>query len=153
MKRNGFAGNQSFTGYGLIELLIVLACAAILITAAAPNVRRLQQQWALWGAAGILESSLQWGRMHAIASNAPVVFETDSVRQEFHWTDAATGDPFSGSVRHLPNGIRIAGAPRRPLRFYPHGNAAPAGTYTVASEAGSYSVIVSPGGRIRVQKN
>ena len=29
----------------------------------------------------------------------------------------------------------------------------PAGTYRIEGTAGSYSVVVSPGGRIRVQKN
>jgi type II secretory pathway pseudopilin PulG len=136
-----------------VELLIVVACATIMLTAAVPGITRLQQEWTLWGAARVLEASLQWGRMHAIASNAPVIFRTDDVRQEFYCADAASGDRYADSLRHLPGGVRIVAAPRRPLRFYPHGNAAPAGTYTVAGEAGSYSVVVTPGGRIRIQKD
>jgi hypothetical protein len=91
--------------------------------------------------------------MHAIAYNAPVIFRTDDVRQEFCWVDAASGETYAASLRRLPRGIRIVAAPRRPLRFYPHGNAVPAGTYTLAGDSGSYSVVVSPGGRIRTQKN
>jgi hypothetical protein len=133
--------------------MVALACATLLLTVAVPNLVQLQKEWALWGAARILETSMQWGRMHAIASNSPVIFEVDNIRQEFCWTDAASGDRFVGSVRHLPAGIRFSAAPRRSLRFYQHGNAAPGGTYTVAGDAGSYSVIVSPGGRIRLQRN
>ncbi len=140
-------------GYSLVELLVVVACAAILLTVALPNIDRLQKEWALWGGAKLLEASMHWGRMHAIASNVPVIFEIDDVTQEFCWADAISGDRFAESVRHLPTGIRIASAPRRSLRFYQHGNAVPAGTFVIAGDAGSYSVIVSPGGRIRMQKN
>ena len=64
--------------------MVVIACAAILLTAAIPGIARLQQEWSLWGASRILESSMQWGKMRAIISNAPVIFCTDDVRQEFH---------------------------------------------------------------------
>ena len=140
-------------GYSLAELMIVIACAAILLTAGVPNIVRLQKEWALWGGARLMETSLHWGRMRAISSNSPVIFEIDDTLQEFYWVDAASGDRYASSTRHLPAGIRVTSAPRRPLRFYQHGNAVPAGTYTIAGDAGSYSVIVSPGGRIRVQKN
>jgi type II secretory pathway pseudopilin PulG len=140
-------------GYSLAELMVALACAAILLTIAIPNIVQLQKEWALWGGARILEASLQWGRMHAITSNSPVIFEIDDTLQEFYWTDAASGDRYAGSVRHLPTGIRFIAIPRRSLRFFQHGNAAPGGTYTIAGDAGSYSVIVSPGGRIRLQRN
>ena len=153
MSRNGIAKEDGSAGYSLVELLIVVALATALLMVAVPGIARLQQEWTLWGAARVLEASMQWGRMHAVAANAPVVFCTDDVLQEFYWSDAISGEPYDRSLRHLPSGVRIAGAPRRPLRFYPHGNAAPAGTYTVAGEAGSYSVVVTPGGRIRIQKN
>jgi type II secretory pathway pseudopilin PulG len=140
-------------GYSLVELVLVLACATTLLAAAVPNIVGLQREWTLWGAARVLEASLQWGRMHAIASNTPVVFRIDDAQQKFYWADAVSGDFYVSSERHLPAGVRFAAVPGRPLRFYQHGNAAPAGTYTLAGGAGSYSVVVSPGGRIRIQKN
>jgi len=136
-----------------VELVIALACTAVLLSAATPNLSRLQQEWQLWSSTMLLESSLQWGRMQAIAMNSPLLFQVDDDGQKFFWIDPASGEFFSGSVRHLPRRIRIASCPRRPLRFYQHGNAAPAGTYTLEGEAGSYSVVVSPGGRIRVRKD
>jgi hypothetical protein len=150
---SGKIKNGLSEGYSLAELIVAMACATILLTVAAPNIIQLQKEWTLWGGARILETSLQWGRMQAIASNSPVIFKIDDIKQEFCWVDAASGDLFAESVRHLPMGIRFAAAPRRSLRFYQHGNAVPAGTYIVAGDAGSYSVIVSPGGRIRLQRN
>jgi hypothetical protein len=147
------AKDPASEGYSLAELLAVIACASILLAAALPNIARLQSEWALWGNARILEASLQWGRMHAIASNASLLFEVDDSRQRFCWVDPESGESYSGSVRYLSHGVHIIACPKRPLRFYQHGNAAPAGTYMLAGKAGSYSVVVSPGGRIRIQKN
>ena len=91
--------------------------------------------------------------MRAIASNTSLLFEVDGSRRKFRWVDPESGESYTSSVRYLGPGVRIAACPKRALRFYQHGNAAPAGTYTLESEAGSYSVVVSPGGRIRFQKN
>jgi type II secretory pathway pseudopilin PulG len=140
-------------GYSLVELVIVLACAAFLISAAVPNIFQLRQEWTLWGSARLLESSMQWGRMHAIAANTALLLQVDSNGQRFYWTDPSTGEPYEGSIRYLPANVRIADCPGRPVRFYQHGNAAPAGTYVVEGEAGSYSVVVAPGGRIRIRRN
>ena len=151
--KNIFAEAVSQEGHSLAELLTVISCAAVLLAAAVPNIAHLNRVWALWGSARVLEASLQWGRMHAIAANAPIVFEIDESFQRFYWADPATGTPYEGSVRNLSQGVRITRYPRRPLRFYQHGNAAPAGTYTLENQAGSYSVVVTPGGRIRFQQN
>jgi type II secretory pathway pseudopilin PulG len=140
-------------GYSLAELMAVLACIGVLFSIAAPSVAHWQKEWTLWGCTRNLETSLQWGRMHAISSNAPILFEIDAGQQRFYWKDPQSGDPYSGTIRDLSRGVRIVGYPKRSLRFYQHGNAAPAGTFTLEGETGSYSVVVSPGGRIRVQKN
>jgi Tfp pilus assembly protein FimT len=139
--------------YSLTECVIVLMCATILISASVPNLSRLQNEWALWTAARMVESSLQWGRMYAITSNASMLFSIDADQQTFYWTDPEEGGGYEGTTHRLPGNVRFIASPRRPLRFYQHGHAAPAGTFTMRGDAGSYSVIVSPGGRIRVQKN
>jgi Tfp pilus assembly protein FimT len=144
---------DSAEGYSLAELSIVLMCAAILLSAAIPNISHLCREWNLWGGARALESSLQWGRMRAISGNTPLLFAVDDDRQKFYWIDPVSGDPYAGTVRQLSNDLRIVACPKRPLRFYQHGNAAPAGTYTIKGDAGSYSVVVSPGGRIRIQRH
>ena len=140
-------------GYSLAELVIVIACTAVFVSAAVPNLSRLQQEWALLGGARLLESSMQWGRMHAISANTSVKFEVDGTGRVFYWVDPTTGNRYENSIRHLPWGVRIISKPKKPVRFFQHGNAVPAGTYTIQREAKSYSVVVSPGGRIRIQKN
>ena len=150
MKQRKITGISGFT---LQELLVVIAITAIMVTFAAPGFVRIQKNWSLWGNARMVETSLQWGRMRAIASNSPVLFEIEEDGYRFMWRDPSTGDIFATSVRAMTGGSRIASAPRTPLRFYPRGNAVPSGTYRVEGETGSYSIIVTPGGRIRFQKN
>jgi Tfp pilus assembly protein FimT len=150
-QRDRISRNEA--GYSLIELVIVLACAATMITLAVPNISHLQTEWALWGSARSVENSLQWGRMHAIASNTPILFEVGENGSRFGWIDPESGDSYTESIRFLEHGIRITSSPKRSLRFYPQGYAVPAGTYVIQSDIGSCSVIVSPGGRIRFQKN
>jgi Tfp pilus assembly protein FimT len=140
------------SGITLIELLIVLMGTAILLSAATPGIIQLENEWTLWGGVHMLEVSLQWGRMHAVSYNTSFLFEVVDVRT-FCWMDPVTNTPYAGSLRQLPAGLSIVSYPRRPLRFYPHGNAAPSGTYTINGAAGSYSIVVAPGGRIRVQRN
>lgn len=144
--------NDPSSGYSLAELAMALACTVLLVTAATPGLVRLQKDWALWGEARSLESSLQWARSYAVSANTTLRFEVDDSRREFWWIDPESGDPYLNSVRRLSSGIRITRIPGRPVRFYQQGNAAPAGTYTIAGETGAYSVIVAPGGRIRIQK-
>ena len=142
-----------WNGYSVLECLMVLSMIVILATIAIPNFYRLGQEWTLWGTARSIESSLQWGRMHAISSNTPVLFNVFDSGSRYCWVDATSGEKYANTVHILPQNIQIESAPRRPLRFYQYGNAVPAGTYVIRGEAGSYSVVVSPGGRIRIQKN
>ncbi len=140
-------------GVTVVEALITLLCSAVLLGMAVPNLHRLQQRWALWGAAQVLDMSLQWGRMYAVSANAPLRFEIDSGGRGFHWSDPESGERYEATVRVLPPGVRITGSPSQPLRFYQRGNAVPAGTYVLTGSTGSYRVIVNPAGRIRVQRN
>lgn len=140
-------------GFTLVECLVGLTLAGILVSAAAPPVRRLTHSFALWGGLRMVETSLRWGRSHAIAANTGLALIVDSDGRRFYWTDAHTGERYESTVRYLPPGIRIASSPRRPLRFFQRGNAVPAGTFVVQGEAGSWRVIVSPSGRIRTQRD
>ena len=140
-------------GFSLLELLIAAAIVVILSAFTVQGLTRAKKEWSLWGSARMVETSLQWGRMRAIAFNAPVLFEVDEDGLRYVWRDTTTGETFATSERFMIGGTRIVSAPRTPLRFYPRGNAVPSGTYRVEGETGSYSIIVTPGGRIRFQKN
>ncbi len=138
-------------GVTILEAMITLLCGTVLLCLAVPNLHRLQQRWALWGAAQVVDMSLQWGRMYAVSANAPLRFEIDPGGRGFHWSDPESGERYETSVRVLPSSVRITSAPGQPLRFYQRGNAAPAGTYVLSGPAGSCRVIVNPAGRIRIQ--
>jgi prepilin-type N-terminal cleavage/methylation domain-containing protein len=148
-----YGNGQSASGLTLIELSIVLACASILLALAVPNFQRLQQEFTLWGGARQVESSLQWGRMHAVSANTSLLFQIDEDGGGFRWMDPDTDEPYGSTFRRLPGRVRIVGAPRRPLRYFPKGNAAPAGTFVLQGDAGTYRVVVNPAGRIRVQRD
>ena len=151
-RRNNICSRDSF-GFSLLELIMVLAISSILAGIGIPGFIRIQKEWSLWSSMRMVEISLRWGRMHAIAANAPVMFEIQGNGQKFVWLDPETGDAFESTERALRNGTRITSAPGSLLRFYPRGNAAPGGTYRIEGDTGAYSVIVTPGGRIRTQKN
>jgi Type II transport protein GspH len=144
---------SAIDGITLVELAIVLTGACILLAAAVPSLDRLHREWTLWGAARLLERSLQWGRMHAVTTNSSLVFEIDPEGRHFYWADPGNGEEYVSTVRYFPGRVRIVGSPGRSLRFFPRGNAAPAGTFVLQGEAGFYRVVVNPAGRIRVERN
>lgn len=139
-------------GYGVAEVLICLACLFILASGAVPSWYRLSREWELRSAAQILETSLLWGRMHAITANTSMMLVINAEGRGFYWADPASGAPYHYSTRALPGDVRITSAPRRPLRFYQHGNAVPAGSYVITGDIGAIRIVVNPGGRIRIQR-
>ena len=147
------ARDYQHEGVTLAELVIVLTCVCLVLMATVPNIDRLHKRWQLWGAATVLESSLAWGRMNAVATNGSLLLQVDEDGGRFCWVDAVTGEELESTIRFLPGDVRIVSHPRRPLRFFPRGNAAPAGTYVLEGRAGQYRVIVNILGRVRIQKD
>jgi len=139
-------------GVGLIELLVVLGLAGIAAGGAVPGIHRIQQEWALWTGAHMVESSLLWARAHAISANDSLLLIVDPDGRGFYWQDP-DGTRYDTSVRSLPTGVCIVQSPKRSLRFYQHGNTAPAGTFVLQNDAGTYRVIVSILGRVRVVRD
>jgi Tfp pilus assembly protein FimT len=135
-----------------MELLLVLGLMGIIASGAAPGIHRINQEWALWGSVRLVESSLLWARTHAIAVNDSLTFVIDQEGRRFYWL-TPDGMCYENSMRYLPAGVRIIQSPRKPLRFYQHGNAAPAGTFVIEGPAGRYRVVVSIMGRIRVLRD
>jgi len=140
------------TGFALAELLLVLGLTGIMAGSAVPGIHRIQQEWSLWGSTRLVESSLLWARTHAIAANDSLAFIIDEGGRRCYWV-TPNGTRFEYSVRQLPAGVSIIQAPKKPLRFYQHGNAVPAGTFVIRGQAGTYRVIVSVMGRVRVVRD
>lgn len=143
---------ESTPAFTLVECLVTLTLTGIVLTAAVPGVQHMAQSFALRGGVRLVETSLQWGRSHAISANTSLAFVVDEGGRRFYWKDGPSGERFDGTVRYLPGNVRITSSPRRPLRFYQKGNAVPAGTFVIRGDAGSFRVIVSPVGRIRTVK-
>ncbi len=146
------AARGGIAGIGLLELLLVIACGSVLAGAAVPNLHRLVQEWSLRSGVQLFETGLLWGRMHCIGANTSLTLVVGDGGRSFHWQDPSSGARYEHTVRFLPPKVRIASEPRRRLRFYPHGNAAPAGTYVLEGETGAFRVVVNVAGRIRIQK-
>lgn len=142
----------SRSGFSLVECAVVMVCVAIVLLASIPAVERLHRAWSLWTASRLVESTLQWGRFHSISANASLTLEVNADGTSAGWRDPETGNAYDAGVCNLPTGVKIVSAPSKPLRFFPRGNAAPAGSYIVKNGAGSFRVVVSPAGRIRVER-
>ncbi|MBM3790905.1 MAG: prepilin-type N-terminal cleavage/methylation domain-containing protein, partial [Acidobacteria bacterium] len=67
--RLGTAGAGA-KGFGILEVLAAVAVVSILLSVGVPNLDRWSRQWDLQGSLHMLETSLLWGRMHAIAANS-----------------------------------------------------------------------------------
>jgi len=143
---------RSAGGVGLVEIVVVLGLLAVMAASAVPGIHRINQEWALWASARMLEASLLWARNHAIAANDSLLLMIDQDGRCFYWQDPG-GARYESSVRYFPSGVRVVQSPRRPLRFYQHGNAVPAGTFVIQGNAGTYRVVVSVMGRVRVQRD
>jgi Tfp pilus assembly protein FimT len=133
-------------------VLVVLGLLGIVAGGATPGIHRINQEWALWGGARLVESSLLWARTHAISANDSLIFIVDEGGRRFYWSNPE-GKRYENSIRYLPAGVCITQSPRKPLRFFQHGNAVPAGTFVIQGQAGTYRVVVSVMGRIRVQRD
>ncbi len=143
---------SSDAAFSMIETTIVLVCVCLLLAIAVPALQAIHAQWSLWGGAYQVEAALQWGRLHAISTNKSMAFEVGQGGQSIWWRDAEIGSTYETTVRWLPKGVRIDSHPAQPLRFFPRGNAVPAGSYVLVGAAGAYRVVVNPAGRIRVEK-
>lgn len=117
-----------------------------------PAAEHIHQAWALWTGTCLMETTLQWGRFHSISANASLMLEVNPEGTAAAWRDPEAGSLYGEGVRYMPRGVRIVSTPSKPLRFFPRGNAAPAGSYVIRNGAGSFRVVVSPAGRIRVEK-
>lgn len=133
-------------GFTLLECV---AAASLLVLGAGLGLSwlgRTLDDWRLQGAAQALGADLTRARGAAVSTGAAHRILVHPAAESYAVSVDGGPPRFWTS---LPHGVRIIGAPSRPLIFYSRGQAAPAGTYLLEGRAGRVRVIVAPMGRVR----
>jgi prepilin-type N-terminal cleavage/methylation domain-containing protein len=170
-QENKMVGKEA--GLSLVELMVVIALIAILSAIAVPNYVAWLPKYRLSTSARDVLSDLEYARALAIKENASVVVEFDTANNSFRiWVDngAATnadnwaqdGDEPAMRSRRTATGISLTGVDfsgENQIRFT--GNGLPevktvppsigGGNVTLASKTDTRVVVLSVGGKTRIQ--
>ncbi|MDR1854460.1 MAG: GspH/FimT family pseudopilin [Azoarcus sp.] len=139
---------RGVAGFTMVELMVVVAIAAILITSVVPSFDHMRGSVAVKSAANELASGLQFARSEAIRRNTYVYFELDpgvkawNVHTEAGGGDATyeinKADPTKGDMllRHTFYNSRVEVEPNtaRYLRFSPTGGVSEINKNKIASD-------------------
>jgi len=134
-------------GYSLVELLAVLALAAVLAGWGSVRLAVLIQGIHLAGTAQTVATALRLARGHALAQGAPVEVRADVARMIIEVRDQA-GRLIDRDA--LARDVTVAGLPARGgFRFTGLGTT-DNGTITLATPHGARQIVVNQRGRVRV---
>lgn len=144
-------------GFGLVEVLVVIAILAILVLAGFPTLATFRESQRLRGGAQELVTVLGRARQLSIATNTSYRVDVDLAAGQFRfvstpanviWTGPGTD---SGGNWRLQNDVQVTGVTANPV-FTPMGTAT-GGTITVRTATGTTTsnVVVNAAGRIRIQ--
>jgi len=143
-------------GFGLAELIVVVAVIGLLAALAMPSFLTYWQSSSLSAGAAEMASILNRGRQLAIAQNTSVCVQVSGTSVRYRtvscagaiWTGTGTN---SAGLISLSNGLQISGAAS--AIFTNAGGANPGATYTVTDPKTSRtrSVVVAATGRVTVQ--
>jgi type IV pilus assembly protein PilA len=143
-------------GFGLAELIVVVAVIGLLAALAVPSFLTYWQSSALSAGAAEMASVLNRGRQLAIAQNTNVCVQVSGTSVLYRtvscagaiWTGSGTN---SAGLISLSNGLQLNGGAG--AIFTNAGGANPGATYTVTDPrtTRTRSVVVSATGRVTVQ--
>ena len=140
-------------GFTLIELIIVIAIVAILITVGVPSMREWIANQKVRGSANDLQFDLSYARSEAVKRNANVVLVPSGAA----WADGWSVQFGGTKLREQPAIKGVTSGAAANLTFGPNGRptAATASPYTTfSSSSGVVSmrcITISPSGRAAVQ--
>jgi type IV fimbrial biogenesis protein FimT len=147
----------SKTGFTLIELMIVIAVMAVMITIAAPTFQTYMAQSRLKGAAREVASDLMAARMQAIKENNK--FKVSFIINDHQYTilddDNNNGTADSGEttqtkdIQTTYHDVTIENYTNNPI-FLSNGTATNLTTVTLSNSTGSRDVTVAITGRVKI---
>lgn len=143
-------------GFGMAELIVVVAVIGLLAALAMPSFLTYWQSAGLGAGAAEMSSILNRGRQLAVSQNTSVCVQVSGTSIRFRtvscagtiWTGSGTT---SAGLISLSNGLQISGGTS--AIFTNAGGANPGATYTVTDPrtARTRSVVVAATGRVSVQ--
>jgi prepilin-type N-terminal cleavage/methylation domain-containing protein len=144
------------SGFGLTELVVVIALVGVLAALATPSLLSYSQSSALGAGAEEVASVLNRGRALAITQNTTVCVQVTGTNVRLR-TGGCAGTIWAGvgtdssGVIALSNSIQVSGGTS--AVFTNIGAAAPGATYTVTqpTTGRTRSVIVAATGRVSIQ--
>jgi type IV fimbrial biogenesis protein FimT len=142
-------------GFGMAELIVVVAVIGLLAALAMPSFLRFWQSSTLSAGAAEMASRLNQGRQLAISQNGSVCVQVSGTSVQFRRVSCA-GTPWAGiwsdgaGLIRLSNGLQISGGP---ATFTNAGGATANATFTVTDPRTSRfrTVAVTVTGRVVVQ--
>jgi prepilin-type N-terminal cleavage/methylation domain-containing protein len=144
-------------GFGLAELIVVVAVIGLLAALAMPSFLTFWQSSSLGAGAAEMASVLNRGRQLAVSQNTSVCVQVSGTSIRFRTVSCAgtiwtgTGTDGAGLIS-LSNGLQISNVGASAI-FTNAGGANPGATYTVTDPrtTRTRSVVVSATGRVNVQ--
>ena len=133
MKRNE-------NGFQVLELILVLALIGVAGAVGVGAWSEWAQHYRLQAAADTLTGFLLAARGSALTRNTAIQIRVREDRSAVSMTPRGEEAPQFWEM--LPQGVRLAAVPSRPISFFSRGNAAPAGTYLLQNRRGQ--TIVAP---------
>lgn len=139
-------------GFSFVELMIVLALAAMVASFAVPSLQRSLASTRLQTSAVELAAELNFARTIALTRGAVFQLSVDSATGTYQVVDPADPDHPPRTAKRLESGIRFAATPSDPIEFRPRGFAR-GGTLRLADGFGNFvDVVVLSTGLVEVRR-